>query len=230
MPPRLRPLARAVLEDAVEHVERLAHLLRVRVRPEVDDAAPVALAREHHARVLVLDRDRDVRERLVVAQADVERRPVALDQVLLDVERLRLGAGDDHLDVGDAAGQRCDLRARVGRRAGSTSARGPQRLRLADVEDTRRRRRGRGRRPASPGGASAAPRPVRDMSPRSGYRGGVSGPACRGRRCRGADHARARGAGARRAVAGRRRGRGRRQGALARRRRRRSSTCSSSPA
>ena len=73
------------------------------------------LAREHHARVLVLDRDGDVRERLVVAQPDVERRPVALDQVLLEVERLDLGAGDDHLDVGDARRQLPDLRR--GRRA-----------------------------------------------------------------------------------------------------------------
>ena len=89
--PGLRPLAGPELEDAVEHVERLAHLLRVRVRAEVDDPAPVPLAREHHARVLVLDGDRDVRERLVVAQPDVERRPVALDEVLLEVERLDLG-------------------------------------------------------------------------------------------------------------------------------------------
>src|SRR5207253_10834066 len=41
VPARLRALARAVAEDAVERVERLAHLFRVRVRPEVDDAAPV---------------------------------------------------------------------------------------------------------------------------------------------------------------------------------------------
>jgi len=88
VPPRLRAFARPVLEDPVEDVERLAHLLRVRVRPEVDDAAPVALAGEHHARVLVLDRDRDVRERLVVTEPDVEGRTVALDEVLLDVQRL----------------------------------------------------------------------------------------------------------------------------------------------
>src|SRR5258707_11131553 len=42
----LRPLARPVGEHAVEHVERLAHLLRVRVRPEVPDAGPVPLPRE----------------------------------------------------------------------------------------------------------------------------------------------------------------------------------------
>ena len=43
VPARLRPLARPVAEDAVQDVERLAHLLRVRVRPEVLDAAPVPL-------------------------------------------------------------------------------------------------------------------------------------------------------------------------------------------
>ena len=75
---RLRPLTRAEAEDAVEDVEGLAHLLRVRVRAEVDDSATVALAREHDAREVVLHRDRDVRVRLVVAQADVEWRPVPL--------------------------------------------------------------------------------------------------------------------------------------------------------
>ena len=49
-PAGLRPFARAVAKHAVQDVERLAHLLGVRVRPEVDDAAPVPLAREHHPR------------------------------------------------------------------------------------------------------------------------------------------------------------------------------------
>src|SRR2546422_10477530 len=101
LPIWLRPLAGAVREDAVEDVERLAYLLRVRVRPEVDDAAPVPLAREHDPRVVVLDGDGDVRERLVVAQADVERRAVALDEILLEVQGLDLGVGDDHLDIGN---------------------------------------------------------------------------------------------------------------------------------
>ena len=68
----------------------------------------MTLAREHDPRVLVLDRDRDVRERLVVAEPDVERRPVPLDEVLLEVERLDLGIGDDHLEVGDPLGERPD--------------------------------------------------------------------------------------------------------------------------
>ena len=52
------------------------------------------------------ERDRDVRERLVVAQPDVEGRPVALHEILLEDERLRLGARHDDLDVVDALGQR----------------------------------------------------------------------------------------------------------------------------
>jgi hypothetical protein len=91
-PAGLRPLAGSELEDAVEHVERLAHLLRVRLRAEVADAAAVSLAREHHTRVVVLDRHGDVRERLVVAEPNVEGRLVPLDEVLLEVERLDLGA------------------------------------------------------------------------------------------------------------------------------------------
>ncbi len=85
VPPRPRPLARAEAEDAVEHVERLAHLLRVRVRAEVDGSASMPFAREHHPRVFVGESDRDVRKRLVVAEPDVEGRPVALDEVLLEM-------------------------------------------------------------------------------------------------------------------------------------------------
>jgi hypothetical protein len=131
---RLGPLAGAVAKDPVEHIERLTDLLRVRVRPEVDDAAPVALAREHDARVVVLHRHGDVGERLVVAQADVERRPVALDEVLLQVQRFDLVPGNDDLDVGHV---RNELRLRPPRlrRALKVAAYAwPQRLRLADVE------------------------------------------------------------------------------------------------
>src|SRR6185503_4339760 len=59
VPPRLWALTGPVREDAVEDVERLAHLLRVRVGAEVDDPATVPLAREHDARVVVLHRHGD---------------------------------------------------------------------------------------------------------------------------------------------------------------------------
>jgi hypothetical protein len=135
VPPRLGALTRTELKDAVEHIERLAHLLRVGVRAEVENAAPVPFACEHHARVVVLDRDRDVRERLVVAKPDVERRPVALDQVLLEVERLDLGRRHDHLEVGDPPDEIRDRRTGVAAPGLEVRAHArPQRLRLAHVE------------------------------------------------------------------------------------------------
>ena len=134
VPARLRPLAGPVREDPVEDVERLPHLLRVRVRPEVDDAPPVPLPREHHPWVLVLDGHRDVRERLVVAQPHVERRPVSLDEVLLEVQGLDLGVRDDHLDVGDASRKLRHRRARVGGGLEVAPDARTQRLRLPDVE------------------------------------------------------------------------------------------------
>ena len=133
VPAGTRALARPELEHAVQHVERLPHLLRVRVRPEVDGPAAVALAREHDPRVLVRDGHRDVRERLVVAQPDVERRPVALDEVLLEVERLGLVPRHDHLDVGDAAHELRRSRAAVALLEVAADARA-ERLRLAHVD------------------------------------------------------------------------------------------------
>ena len=135
MPPRLRPLARSELKDAVQDVQRAAYLFRIRIGPEVDDAAAVPLAREHHAWVLVLDGDRDVRERLVVPQPHVEGWPVALDEVLLEVQGLDLVAGDDHLDVRNPVGQLLDRRAgvRVGLEVRPDAR--AERLRLAHVED-----------------------------------------------------------------------------------------------
>ncbi len=134
VPPRLRAFAGPVLEDAVQHVERLTHLLRVRVRSEVDDAAPVPLAGEHHSRVIVLDGHGDVRKGLVVAQADVERRPVAFDEVLLEVERLDLGARDDHLQVVDPVDELTQSLPRVARALEVRAHPWSQGLGLADVQ------------------------------------------------------------------------------------------------
>ncbi len=131
--PGLRALARPVGEDAVEDVERLPHLLRRGVGTEVDDAAPVALPREHDARVVVLDRDGDVRVRLVVAEANVEGRPMPLDEVLLQVEGLHLRLRDDHLDALHAHGQVVEAHARVAAAKVRAHA-GAERLRLPDVE------------------------------------------------------------------------------------------------
>ena len=132
-PARRRPLAGPVGEDLVERLERRPHLLRGRIRPEVAHVAAVPLAREEHARVLVGERHRDVRIRLVVAQAHVERRPVALDQLLLEQQRLARAGDDDRLDRGRAGDQLLALAIA----ADAREVRGhalAQRGRLADVE------------------------------------------------------------------------------------------------
>ena len=132
-PPGLLALAGAEQEDLAEQVERAADALGVRVRAEVDAVAAVALAREVHAREVLVHRDRDERIGLVVAQADVEARPVLLDEALLGQQRLGLGGDEHELDALDrvdhlvgAAGHR------VGEVAGDALA---DRLRLADVDD-----------------------------------------------------------------------------------------------
>ena len=98
---RLGALARAEQEHLAEHLERRADSLGVAVRAEVGPVATVALAREVHPREVLVERDRDVRVRLVVAQADVEPRLVLLDEVLLGEQRLGLGVNDERLDLVD---------------------------------------------------------------------------------------------------------------------------------
>jgi hypothetical protein len=84
-------VARPHREDALDDVQRLAHPPDVGVRTEV--ARPVALeaARDEHARVGLLDGDLDVRVVLVVLERDVEARPVLLDEVRFEDQRVRLG-------------------------------------------------------------------------------------------------------------------------------------------
>ena len=95
----------------------------------------MTLASEHDAGEVVLHRHGDVRKRLVVAKANVEGRPVPLDQVLLEVQGFDLAPGDDHLDVADAPRQLGDRVPDVGRGLEVTTHPRPQRLGLAHVED-----------------------------------------------------------------------------------------------
>jgi hypothetical protein len=130
---RLGAVARAVHEDLAEQVERLAHALGVAEGAEIRAVPAVLLAREVDARELLVEADPDVGVRLVVAEADVEDRPVALDELLLGEERLGLGLGRDEVDVGD-----------LGHHVGGSAAAGLRevagdalfdRARLADVQD-----------------------------------------------------------------------------------------------
>ena len=128
---RLRPVAGSVLEELAEQLQGLARALGVRVRAEVEPRRAVPLAREIHARELLVQADADVRVRLVVAQPDVEARAVALDELLLGEQRVRLGLGHEELDRSDLLGHR--PRAGLAREVPADPL--ADRARLADVED-----------------------------------------------------------------------------------------------
>ena len=86
-------------EDAGERVERLADRPGVGVGPEVADALPLRPAHHLQPRVLLVQGDREARVALVVAVADVEPRVELLDPVVLELQRLDLGADDGPLDA-----------------------------------------------------------------------------------------------------------------------------------
>ena len=125
---RLGSLAGAELEQLAEQVECLADPLGAREGPEVGAAGTVLFPGEVDPRVLLVEADADVGVGLVVAEADVEARPVALDEALLGEQRLGLGRGDQGLDPVDPRGQPGLAAGEVG---GDAFA---DRARLADVE------------------------------------------------------------------------------------------------
>ena len=88
------------------------------------------------ARKRLLYRDLDVGVRLVIAQGDVEARPVFLDQVRFENERVRLAGHDDGVEVGNEADEVPSLYALeliIGEVAAHPRA---QALCLANVEGT----------------------------------------------------------------------------------------------
>ena len=107
--------------------------------------------------------DLQVRVALVVAEQDVEARVQRLDQVVLEQQRLGLGAHHRRLQARDARHHVADARAAVVLVEVARDAL-LQVARLADVEHARRARRSSGRRragraapPPRPAGARAAP-------------------------------------------------------------------------
>src|SRR5439155_2169874 len=130
--PGLGTVARPVREELAEQVERLAHALGVREGTEVGPLGAMALAREVDARKALVERDPDVGIRLVVAQPDVVRRPVLLDEVLLREQRLGFVGGRDEVDRLDLSQELVGGAGRLAREM----RRDPlsDRLRLPDVE------------------------------------------------------------------------------------------------
>jgi hypothetical protein len=92
----------------------------------------MALPREVDAGEALVEGDADVGIRLVVAQADVVRRPVLLDEVLLGEQRLGFVCGRDEVDRFDLAQELVGRTRRLARVVGGDPL--ADRLRLPDVE------------------------------------------------------------------------------------------------
>ncbi len=135
VPIELRLRARPDRERPQQEVERLPDRVRMRVRTEVAHALALGAAQHHRPGPLLVESDREVRVRLVVLQPDVEARPVLLDEVVLEEERLDLVAGDDPLDP--LGGQHHLTRAFLEQMGLEEVVRepGPQALGLPDVDD-----------------------------------------------------------------------------------------------
>ena len=88
-------------KDHPHEVDQFAQAVSIGVRAEVTGAVVAHDPREHHAWKRLV-RYLEVRIALVVAQANVERRLVAFDQVRLEDERLDLVVHDDPAHVDDA--------------------------------------------------------------------------------------------------------------------------------
>ena len=127
--------AGAQRKGAEQQVERLADGVGVAVGAEVPHA--LALAAPHHGGPgpLVGDRHRQERIALVVAQPDVEARPVLLDEAVLEQERVDLVADLDPLDGLGARHHRGGPRRQAAGVAEVVRQPGTERARLADVDD-----------------------------------------------------------------------------------------------
>jgi hypothetical protein len=88
-------------EEPPDEVHRLVDARRRRVRPEIPRAVLDELPRPLDPGEVVGERHLDVWVALVVLEADVEPRAVALDQVRLEQQRLADRVGDRVLDVAD---------------------------------------------------------------------------------------------------------------------------------
>ena len=134
--------AGAPREELLHEVERAAHGAGVGVRPEVARAVLLDAARDVDARPRVCDVDLQVRVVLVVLEADVEERLVALDQ-----RRPRGAAPPASVCVTTysksaiASDERARLRLHAARRAEVGAHAAAQARRLADVDHVALRRR-----------------------------------------------------------------------------------------
>jgi hypothetical protein len=107
----------------------------VGVGAEVADALLLRPAHDLQPRVLLVERHGEARVALVVAVADVEPRVELLDPVVLELQRLDLGADDGPLDAGRRRDHLPGARVQAGDVGEVAVQPLAQALGLADVDD-----------------------------------------------------------------------------------------------
>ena len=130
-----RLLAGADAEQLPDEPGRLPSQAGRDVGPAIGVPVLRGPAHDVEARVVLLEGQPEVGMILVVAEADVVQRLVALDEVVLESQRLHLGVGDHELEIGDVLDHPGLVELR---RAGSLEVRPhpvAQHPGLADVDD-----------------------------------------------------------------------------------------------
>ena len=125
-------------EEFLDEVERGADRFCRGVGAEVASAVVLDAAGDGDARPGRVDIDLEVGVVLVVLEADVEERLVALDERGFEVEGVLLGAGRDDVELGDFGGELAGLALERARRAEVGADAGAEVGGLADVDDAAR--------------------------------------------------------------------------------------------
>lgn len=110
-------------------------MVRVRVGTEIPGVLALGASHDRGPGPLVTDGDREIRVALVVDEADVEARPVCLDQVVLEHDGLDVARDDDPLDRRRPLHHLGGARVQVNRVLEVAREPAAQRQRLADVDD-----------------------------------------------------------------------------------------------
>ena len=103
------PCAGAQRKQPAQHGEHLAHARRAHVRAEVFRPILLHAAYQLHARIILPGIDAQIGVVLVVLEEDVVLRPVQLDEVALENQRLQIAVAEHHVEVIDALHHRAHL-------------------------------------------------------------------------------------------------------------------------
>ena len=99
------PITVPVGEHPAQSVQRLAHGITGGKWPVIACSILLHAPDDADFGEVILPVDLDVRIGFIILQPDVEARPVALDQFVLQDQRFQLGVGDDPFQIGDLADQ-----------------------------------------------------------------------------------------------------------------------------